>query len=121
MLAALPHIIIYFNIDANEEEVRMRQTTFLMKIDATYYQSLVSAESFSMSSIIGHLPYRSSLLALDKVNDMLKLDKEDVVRDFFYPSYSISLRSRHIRAKQNLPDYGVCINKHAICHLLAFK
>jgi len=54
----------------------MRQTTFLMKIDATYYQSLVSAESFSMSSIIGHVPYRSSLLALDKVKDMLKLDKK---------------------------------------------
>jgi len=76
VLAALPHIIIYFDIDANKEEFRMRQTTFLMKIDATYYQSLVSAESFSMSSIIGHVPYRSSLLALDKVKDMLKLDKK---------------------------------------------
>jgi len=83
VFAALPHIIIYFDIDANEEEFRMRQTTFLMKIDATYYQSLVSAESFSMSSIIGHVPYRSSLLALDKVKDMLKLDKKRCCSRFF--------------------------------------
>jgi hypothetical protein len=85
VLAALPRIIIYFDIDANEEEFRIRQTTFLMKIDATYYQSLVSVESFSMSSIVGHVPYRSSLLTLDKVKDMLKLDiKKKMLFEIFF-------------------------------------